>query len=419
MGRGYVARLNADGSLDTTFNPGANGAVSTMVLQAPGYGAPTSQNGSSLDQILVGGSFTTIAGPARNYLARLNYDGSIDATYNPNPDNIVSALAIQAGWEADCGRGVRQCRRPAAQRLRPAGHDHPEHPHHLAQLRFQPADLDGGGRPRAERGDLRCLDGCRDLADPGLCHAGRRRQHLAIDRHLSSLAVRASPFYILVLGQSFTSQGGSTSIFGTTQEFNVAALAVIKTSSTATAAAVNGGPFYYEIAAANFPTAYAASGLPAGLTINPATGVISGTPTQSGVFNVTLAIANYGGTITAPLTITVAAAAPGGNVAPLARLINLSTRSAVTYTNPLLDGFVITGPATQDRAAARRGSGIGDGQSRDDRRPRAPLSGALRQQQPDRPGRTAAGMAAAPSSQIFSGMSAPSRSPLAAPIPRS
>src|SRR5688500_6190233 len=48
-GRNYLGRINVDGSLDTTFNPGANGEVDVIVLQANG-------------KILVGGGFTTLGG---------------------------------------------------------------------------------------------------------------------------------------------------------------------------------------------------------------------------------------------------------------------------------------------------------------------------------------------------------------------
>ena len=53
--------------------------------------------------------------------------------------------------------------------------------------------------------------------------------------------------------------------------------------------------------------AWSALGLPAGLAINPASGVVSGTPTQSGSFNVTITVTNNNPVQTAsvslPLTI--------------------------------------------------------------------------------------------------------------------
>jgi uncharacterized delta-60 repeat protein len=66
-----IARINTDGTLDTTFNPGtgANASVNTVQLQSDG-------------KILIGGSFTTFDGVTRGRVARLNSDGSLDASYN-------------------------------------------------------------------------------------------------------------------------------------------------------------------------------------------------------------------------------------------------------------------------------------------------------------------------------------------------
>ncbi len=56
-----------------------------------------------------------------------------------------------------------------------------------------------------------------------------------------------------------------------------------------------GTAFEYQIEASNTPTSFAVSGLPAGLALNPTTGLISGTPTASGTFNIVVVGSNDNG----------------------------------------------------------------------------------------------------------------------------
>lgn len=97
--RFYVARLNSNGSVDTSFDPGAsvNGVINAMALQADG-------------KILIGGEFTTFAGLDRKYVARLNSDGSLDNSFDTGTgaDNTVYAIAVQQDGRVVIGGSFKQ-----------------------------------------------------------------------------------------------------------------------------------------------------------------------------------------------------------------------------------------------------------------------------------------------------------------------
>ena len=60
-----------------------------------------------------------------------------------------------------------------------------------------------------------------------------------------------------------------------------------------------------QITASNSPTSYNATGLPAGLSVNTGSGLISGTPTATGTTSATISAINASGTGSATLVITV------------------------------------------------------------------------------------------------------------------
>ncbi|MGW8185212.1 MAG: Ig-like domain-containing protein [Candidatus Moraniibacteriota bacterium] len=132
-----IARLNADGTLDTTFNvgTGTNDAILDMAIQSDGKiiigGYFTTYNGTTINRIarlntdgtldgtfavgsgasnyvrtisiqsdgkvIIGGDFSTYNGTTKNYIARLNTDGTLDATFTgTGAGNYVYASAIQA-----------------------------------------------------------------------------------------------------------------------------------------------------------------------------------------------------------------------------------------------------------------------------------------------------------------------------------
>ena len=93
-----LTRLNPDGSQDVAFNPGsgADDYVLVITLQPDG-------------KVLVGGSFTSINGINRGHVARLNTDGSLDASFNPGigADGPVLAFAVQADGKVLIGGAFR------------------------------------------------------------------------------------------------------------------------------------------------------------------------------------------------------------------------------------------------------------------------------------------------------------------------
>lgn len=78
-----IARLNPDGTLDTTFNTSVNIILYCAAVQPDG-------------KIIIGGNLTTVGGVTRNGIARLNTDGTLDSNFNPNVNSTVLCVAIQS-----------------------------------------------------------------------------------------------------------------------------------------------------------------------------------------------------------------------------------------------------------------------------------------------------------------------------------
>lgn len=90
VARMYVARYNSDGTLDESFDPSADGYVCALAEQAD-------------KKILIGGGFDKMgfrladltAGLTRNHIARVSSDGTLDASFDPNLDDLVRVISVQ------------------------------------------------------------------------------------------------------------------------------------------------------------------------------------------------------------------------------------------------------------------------------------------------------------------------------------
>lgn len=86
--RQRIARMNADGTLDTGFDPKPNSEVESLAVQSDG-------------KVILAGIFTTVqpngagAATSRQFIARVNADGTLDTSFDPKPNNSVFAIALQ------------------------------------------------------------------------------------------------------------------------------------------------------------------------------------------------------------------------------------------------------------------------------------------------------------------------------------
>lgn len=94
--RNYIARLNNDGSLDTSFNQvgtGLNAPVRAITLD-------------SIGRLIVGGEFTSYNGNSRNYIAMLDSTGALDSSFvttGSGLNNFVRAIALDSNGKIFVG----------------------------------------------------------------------------------------------------------------------------------------------------------------------------------------------------------------------------------------------------------------------------------------------------------------------------
>lgn len=92
VSRPRIIRLNPNGSIDTTFNPGLGPSSFMGGGVRPVYAIKVLSN----DKILLGGWWSEFSGVARNDIVRLNPDGTLDPGFDARIDTGTSNRTIRA-----------------------------------------------------------------------------------------------------------------------------------------------------------------------------------------------------------------------------------------------------------------------------------------------------------------------------------
>lgn len=332
-GANTLLRLNADGSVDASFNAANNGTVRAIALQVSGH-------------IIAGGSFNAIGGGSRSYLARLNTDGSLDASLTATPNGPVTALTIQPDGKVILGgefNAVDDMPRFGIARI-------------AASASASEAIVVDGSRTAvtwirgagASEISGAVFESSSDSFTWSPLGVGSRIGTTG-NWQLSDITLPTTPrYYVRARGVVPAAPSGSSGAVTVQTQFYSTVVAVtpppVITSAGIVGATV-GASFHYAIEADGQPTTYYVSSLPPGLVYDPLTGVISGSPTQAGVYTFRIYAGNAGGQGGMPLSIYIAAATanPPGN----GKLINISVNAQVTPAEPIIAGFVIHGPLPQ------------------------------------------------------------------------
>ncbi|HZZ20517.1 MAG TPA: putative Ig domain-containing protein [Opitutaceae bacterium] len=339
-----IARINVDGTLDTSFSPNPNGVVRAVTVQVDGG-------------LYVAGSFTKIAGQSLSYSARLLTSGTADTSFTPSTNGPVYAVAVQADGKVILGGAFT-----AADSL--ARSDIARFAAPTPVVETFGASTDQSTLSWTRTGSAPSFSNV--LFEESLDGAtwktvGTGTTTDGMTWILSGLApTGATVFYVRTTGIVPSSENSSSGLVQSLFLSNSQATSVV--NSAAIAAGTAGSAFNFTVTATQSPKTFSASGLPTGLTINPTTGVISGTPAAAGTYAVTVTVGNNGGTTVSTLMITVASQGStrftGTGTSSANRLVNLSSRAELSGGQVLITGFVVSGTGSKPVVLRAVGPGL-------------------------------------------------------------
>jgi uncharacterized delta-60 repeat protein len=391
-GPAHLARLEPSGAPESTFAPSINGTVSAVVVQPNG-------------QIVVGGSFTSVDGVTLANLARINADGTVDATFAPNPNGAVHGVSLQVDgtfYVSGAFTTIGGDPLPNAAHLAASGAvdtaftPAPNGPVNAIAVQEDGKLMIGGAFNQA--GGLARLDLARFAATDLVTETfgastdestltwtrtggapifsnvlfeestdGANWKTVGVGSSTDGQTweitgvspTGATTFYVRTTGIVPSSQFGSSGLLQSLFLANTLGTPVV--SSAPVTSGTSGSSFSYTVTASGTPKTFTASGLPAGLSINSATGVISGTPVASGTYSVVVTVGNGSGTTVSALTISIAASSTRFSPASTSaanRLLNLSSRAQLSGNNVLIAGFVVTGTGPKSLLLRAVGPGL-------------------------------------------------------------
>lgn len=327
---GRLARLNADGTRDTTFNAGGSGADGTVLALAI----------ESDGKIVIGGNFTSYNGDAVGGIARLNSDGTRDTTFNAGSagaNGLVHAVAVQPDGRVVIGGDFTTYNGNAAGRIARLNGD---------GTRDTTFNAGGAGANSTAYAVAVQPEGKVVLGGSFTTYNGgaaARITRLAGDLFVTWAAGDTSDQIItLPIVQDLLEEGNETVVFGLVP-LTAGSLGTTPTSNTLTIvnddaapAFVNDSPsggtvsqsYSYAFTASGeangsstvtFSLSILSSPLPDGLSL-ASDGTLSGTPTAAGTFSNIRVVASNGvapDATTAPLSIAIAKANQTINFAAL------------------------------------------------------------------------------------------------------